>query len=219
MKNLDSFFFLSFFLFSSLAHSYTPKDGNISAILGPFFHRTAYEGTGDRPNSPILGGVGLIAMGDLNDYGSLELGFFHKNKVFFRDQDGDFLAEQSQIIHISMGYRYWQNPYLSWGIAFFSAYPMDQPKTVYSSIAPGHELDTSASDTVRYGFDFSIQGELWSHDRLAVVLDGRYSLPTSHKSNEHSMSYGVLFGLRYFIQGREPRHQRPSTPMPPPPST
>lgn len=203
MKNLKRFFFFSFFLLPALASAYIPKEGNVSAILGPFFHRTDYQGTSERPSSPVLGGVGLIALGDVNDHGSLEIAMIHANKVFFKDQDGDFLAEQTQILHISMGYRYWQTPYFSWGISFFSAYPMDEPKVVYSSIAPGHQLDTSATDTVRYGFDFSLEGELWSSDRLAVVLDGRYSYPTSKKENEHGISYGILLGLRYFIQEKQ----------------
>lgn len=183
--------------------AYTPEEGNVTATFGPYWYQTNFKGLSGHATSPILGGVGLIANGDISDRGALEIAMFYMNKEYFRDQGVDFLAEQTQLIHITMGYRRWLSPYLSTSLAFFSAYGIGEPRVVDSDIAPGHEIDTSARDVTEYGMELSLQSEIWTQDKMAVVLDARYSYSLTAKSSEHSDHYGLFVGFRYFIQKKQ----------------
>lgn len=62
---------------------------------------------------------------------------------------------------------------------------------------------TSAQDTVKYGFDFSIQVEPYRVDRFSLVIDGRYSLSVTSKPGEDENFVSVLIGMKYFIQGKD----------------
>ncbi len=208
-------FLLSLFILESKSFAYTAKEGNVSATIGPFYSRTNYEGSGTHPPSPILGGMGLIANGDTSDHGALEIAIFYMSKVYFREQTGDYLSERTQLLHITMGYRRYITERFSASLAFFSAYPMGDRKIVESSIAPGHELNTSVADNVKYGFDLSLQEELWQSGRYSVILDARYSLSTTSKTNEQGDHFGALIGVKYFIQEKQIQ-TRPSTSIPQP---
>jgi hypothetical protein len=201
---MRSLFLLAVLSFISLQSSaYQVKEGNVSAALGPFFYKTNYEGRTDEVKSSYLGSPALLVQGDVNEHGSLEITLFQMNKMFFRDQDGGFLAEQTPVMQIGLGYRRWLNEYFSVGWAFYSSYAMADPTVVHSVQGSGNQLDTSASDITEYGFDFSVQSEIWSRDRLAVILDARYARPVTSKENEHGDHYGLLVALRYFVQSRQ----------------
>jgi hypothetical protein len=179
------------------------KEGNVSAALGPFFYKTNFEGRSNEVKSSYLGSPALLVQGDVNEHGSLEITLFHMNKMFFRDHGGAFLAEQAQVMQIGLGYRRWLNEYFSIGWAFYSSYAMADPAVVYSDQGTGNQLDTSASDITEYGFDLSVQSEVWSQNRLAVILDARYARSVTSKENEHADHYGLLVALRYFVQSRD----------------
>ncbi|MGZ5280533.1 MAG: hypothetical protein ACXWC9_11345, partial [Pseudobdellovibrionaceae bacterium] len=147
-------------LISLQSFAYTAKEGNVSAVLGPYFHKTNYEGGPDRPKSPILGDVGLLVQGDASEHGSLEISLFHMNKAFFRDQSGNFQAEQVELMQIGLGYRWQLHEYLSVALAFYSSYAMKEPTVIQSVFVTGDPLDTSARDITEYGFDFSVQSEV-----------------------------------------------------------
>lgn len=188
---------------SQATQAYTPEEGNVLAILGPYIHQNTYHSSRPDVEKSYLGGFALIAQGDTSHNGSLEISMIHTDKIFYRDQGGSFLAEQSQYMHISMGYRYWMSPYFSTALAFYSAYSMGAAQTVTSTIRPGDGLTTSAQDTTEYGFDLSLQGEVWNKGRWAIVLDGRYSYSVTPKENEHANEYAMILGLRYFIQEKQ----------------
>lgn len=202
MTNLKIYFFI--FLLSPLVKAYDPKEGNIAAILGPFVSRTDYQGSDTGAKAPYFGDIGLIALGDVNERGALEIGLFHLHKIYFREQNAKTMAEKVELIHITMGYRRWLTPYFSASMAFSSSYPMGRPQIIHSDFAPGSEIDTSARDTVDYGFDFSLQGELWSKNRYAVVADARYGLSVTNKQDEKGNHYGLMLGLKYLIQEKYP---------------
>jgi hypothetical protein len=210
MQNLKLFLFANILILSLKSAAYTPKEGNVSAMLGPYVYQTVFSGSATGVKSPYLGGFGLIIMGDVSDYGNLEISVFHMNKIYYREPGDDFLAEKTQLVHISMGYRYWFNPYFSSALAFSSAYAIGDPTIVSSNIAPGHQVDTSARDLTEYGFDLSIQSQLWANNVMAIVLDGRYSLSVTSKVHEHADHFGFLLGLRYFVQEKQV-HERPKT--------
>jgi hypothetical protein len=104
-----------------------------------------------------------------------------------------------------MGYRFWMSSKFSTSLAFYSSYSMGEPQIVYDNFAPGTTIDTSARDTTEYGLDWALQAELWQSGRYALILDGRYSLSFTNKRQEQSNHYGVLFGIRYFIQEQQIR--------------
>ncbi len=183
--------------------AYTPKEGNVSAILSPFFYKTKFPGSSSGARSPDLAGTSLLAIGDINDYSSLELGIFYFNKIYFRERFGKYLAEKTQLIHITIGYRYWLTPYLSTSLSFYSAYSLGNIEITHTDFIPSEQPDTSARDKTEYGFDAALQAEPWSHERLALVLDARYSRSVTSREHEDADHYGVAVGIRYFIQEKK----------------
>jgi hypothetical protein len=189
---------------SSLQSSaYTPKEGNVSASLGPYLYKTDFNAGDNRAKSPYLGDVGLLVQGDSSEVGSLEISLFHLNKIFFRDQHGNFQAEQLEMMQVGLGYRWWIHHYLSAALSFYSSYAMKEPTVVHSTSVSGDPLDTSARDITEYGFEASLQTEVWSYDRYAVILDARYARSVTNKIDESGNHYGLLVALRYFIQAKQ----------------
>jgi hypothetical protein len=190
--------------------AYTPKEGNISVIISPFFFRTHFDETDSGASSPLLGGTALMAIGDISKKGSLELGFIHMNKIFIRGSGQTHVAEQTQVIHITMGYRRWWSPRLSTSWSVFSAYPMGDINLIHTNYTlPADQPITSAQDKVEYGLDLALQYELYAQGRFAMISDIRYSHSVTNKPQESGHHYGVMLGLRYFIQDKQ-------TPSPPP---
>ncbi len=205
MKNCNFLIFFVFLTLSSRVFAYTPESGNVTATLGPFAYKTDFRGSDTGVTSPYLGGLGLLVTGDVNSKGSLEIAMFDLHKIYIRQQAGQFISEAKEIVHITMGYRWWLNPYLSTSLTFFSSYSLGDPVIVHSDFPVGGEIDTSARNTTLYGFDFAVQSELWSQDKFAVIADARYSLSITKKPNENSDHYGIFLGLRYLIQ-EKPQH-------------
>lgn len=201
MRSFQGLFVILLFL-SLQSFAYTAKEGNVSAALGPYFFKTKFDGGDNRAKSPYLGGVGLVVQGDVSDRGSLEISLFHMNKIFFRDQGGNFQAEQVELMQVGLGYRWWLHEYLSAALAFYSSYAITDPTVVHSTYTV-EPLDTSARDVTEYGFDFSLQSEVWSHDRYAVILDARYARTVTNKIDESGDHYGLFVAVRYFIQAKQ----------------
>jgi hypothetical protein len=187
------------------AYCYDPKEGNVSAIFGPYVYKTNYAGSTSGVNSPWMAAPSMIVQGDVTDYSSLEIAFFHMNKIFVREEGGRYLAEQTQTLHTTFGYRYWYNPYLSFSVALFTAYTMGEPKIVHSDFTPPDYITTSARDIVEYGLDLSIEQELMSFDYVNVVADLRYSFSVTNKISEIGDHYGILIGIKYLFQERYKR--------------
>lgn len=202
-------FFLIFFLFGQLIFAYEPQEGNVTAIIGPFVSQTHYQGSAQNVPNPFYGNFGLIAQGDINAVGSLEIAMFHMQKTYIREDVSRIFAEKTELMHITMGYRYWMSPKYSISLALSSSYPMNQPRILRNDLPIGQEIDSSARDTVDYGFDFSVQSELWQKERYSVVADVRYGLSVTEKQNENGSHYGILIGLKYLIQEKYPKLTKP----------
>lgn len=196
--------FLLFFVFCRQSFAYEPQEGNVAVIAGPFVSRTDYQGSSKQANNPFFGDLGLIVQGDVNKSGALEIALFHMQKVYFREEAVKTIAEKTELMHITMGYRHWLSPLYSLSLAFSSSYPMNQPKVIHSEFATGENIDTSARDVVDYGFDISMQAELWSRERFSVITDIRYGISVTDKQNEDGSHYGLLIGLKYLIQEKYP---------------
>lgn len=194
--------FIFFLLCSLTALAYSPKEGNVTGTLGSYIYRTNYSDSASG-NSPYLGGLSLIANGDINDHGALEIAIFHINKLYFRTQDGHTLVEKTPLLQINLGYRYWWNSWLSSSLAFYSSYTMGEPSVVQTNFPANSGVETSAHATTMYGFDFALQQELWNRGRYSLMLDERYSRSVTGRSGESADHYGMIVGLRYFIQEKQ----------------
>lgn len=196
--------FLLFFVLSFKVFAYEPQEGNVTALVGPFVSRTDYPGSDTGAKAPWFGDVGLIVQGDINKFGSLEIAMFHMQKAYFRRSGALVQAEKAELMHITMGYRYWISPLYSASLAFSSSYPMGDRTVIHSDFPVNQNIDTSVSDTVDYGLDLSLQAELWNSDRYSVVSDLRYGLSVTEKQDESGSHYGILIGLKYLIQEKYP---------------
>ena len=204
MTNVNVLFLL-FFAIGLQSFAYEPQEGNVTAIIGPFVSRTDYQGHSKLAENPIFGNVGFMVQGDINTTGALEIAMFHMQKTYFREDFAKSIAEKTELMHITMGFRYWISPLWSASLAFSSSYPMNQPKVIHTDFPTGQNIDTSARDTVDYGFDLSIQTELWNRERYSVISDVRYGLSVTDKQNEDGSHYGILIGLKYLVQEKYPK--------------
>lgn len=197
-------FFITFIcLLTIKAHAYDPKEGNITAIFGPFFHKTNFEDDKSGALSPTQGGFALIANGDANDRESLEIAIFYMPKTFMMERGGFHITEETQLLQMGMGYKRWLSKIWAVSLAFYSSYSMGDPHTIHNDFPPDTEPMTSARDTTEYGLDLAFQYEIWQKDRWGMVADARYSRSLTPKPDEIADHYGVLIGLRYFVQEKE----------------
>lgn len=201
---LQRFFILALILSGQAIFAYTPQEGNVTATVGPYFYKTDFQGSNLGTRSHVLGGEALIINGDFNDRESLEIAILHKRRSFYREEGPYVLGEETEMIHIALGYRRWIYPYLSAGLTFYSSYSMGVPYEIYNTFPTTPTIDTSARDTTEYGFDFSLLSELWEKDRYALVAGLVYSLSVTNKSNEKGNEFGAFLGLRYFVQEKVP---------------
>lgn len=199
---------LAIVLFSIRLYAYIPAEGNVTASYGPFLYRTNFSGSTQLPPSAVLGNFAFVVNGDLTDKGSLEIGLFHLNKIYYRNLNERYLAEKTELIHITMGYRRWLGEKYSAGLAFFAAYSIGDYETQHTESNVNLDIDTSARDTTEYGFDLSLQREFWNLGPESAVLDLRYAYSISNKENEKGDHYGLFIAFRRVIQEK---NSRPST--------
>lgn len=194
-----------------LAWPYTPQDGNINATVAYHWLTTNFAKAGSAPPSPYDGGLGLIVNGDIGTRGALEISIFQINKRFFRESRGLYRGEKIETVHISMGYRWWLTERLSTSLAFYSAYGIGDVHMFRNDFNDSERFKTSAHDLTEYGFDATVQVELWQQGQYGVVASGLYSYSATRKYREYSDHYGYFVGIRYLVQESKPNniHQEP----------
>jgi hypothetical protein len=175
-----------------------PSSGNITAAFGPYVHQTDDHHSG--LNSPVDLGFGLIADGDVNSKGAIEVALYKYNMTYFRRQNGMTMSEVTDLLEITMGYRYWFWPWLSGALSFSSSYSMGAPRILQNQFPTGTEPETSAHATTMYGFGLDLQQQIWSSRQWGVIASERYLKSVTPRSGEKADQYGVLVGLRYLIQ-------------------
>ena len=203
MAILKTIFFTVFALGVGWAQAYSPKDGNVQISLGHFWFKSNFEKAGGLPSPPQQGGLGIVAVGDVSDSGAIEIAIFQMSKRYYREQLGYYIGEKTEIVHITMGYRWWLSPSFSAALALFSSYSMGTPNTFLNQAPSELMIKTSAQDITEYGFDGALQGEIWTQGRYSVFVEGRYSWSATAKVREYADHYGAFVGLRYFLQSRE----------------
>jgi hypothetical protein len=201
MGALKSITWVILIVFEWQVMAHEPADGHVYATFGEMIskHHTRQHEIG----SPLFGNFGVIAEGDVDYNGGIEIGAFFVQQLHSIQREGLVVAEKGNRMYITMGYRHWATSRLSGAVAFFSSYSMGDPVVMRNDWKTNDPPATSARDTTEYGFDFSIQLEPWRKDRFSMVIDARYSLSVTPKSGEDSNFFGILAGLKYFIQARE----------------
>lgn len=197
---INEIIFLFLIIFGPLCWSYSPKEGNISAHVGLLSVKTNFKEAKAPVSNPDLPGAGIVVTGDVSDSSALEVALFYFNKRYLRFEDSQALAEETQLIHITMGYRRWISSRFSASLAISTGYPLGDVKTLYSSQSPPRSFITSARDVVEYGADFAVQYELWEGSQFDVVTDLRYGLSLTSRSKEEADHFAAMIGLRYLLQ-------------------
>lgn len=201
-KTLKHFLGIFAFVVTAESFAYEPEEGNVTASLGPFVYKTNFGQADVNFQSPERVGAALIATGDLNKNGALEIAVFTLNKSYLKERNGKFIVQDAELVHITMGYRYYMSRWLSTSLTLFSAYALGNPYTIYTEFSPSDDVDTSAKDNTEYGFDFAVQAELYSLENWAAVADARYSLSLTPKEHERGDHFGLLLGVRYLVLSR-----------------
>jgi hypothetical protein len=185
---------LIMFNFECFAH--TSEEGQIWVTTGPYFYQT--KTSASQPEKAPYVGYGLIAEGDVDFNGGVEIALFYLDKLYFLDRGGDQVVEKIKRMFITTGYRHWFKKTFSFAGALFSSYSMGDAKIVVAPDKAG-ELRTSARDITEYGMDFSLQTEIWGNEQMAAVIVTRYSWSTTRNQGEDADVYGVALAFKYLI--------------------
>lgn len=184
--------------YSTFAHQ--PAEGKIHALVGPLIqHAVPYH---HEFTSPFMGGFAVMADGDVDFNGGIEIGVSYFPQYFSIYRDGREHIERGGRFYITMGYRHWFTPRFSMAGAFFSSYAFGDPVEVQNDFGGSPPL-TSAHDMTEYGADVSAQWEFWHWQRFSLLFDGRYSYALTAKSGEDENFVAFLFMVKYFFQGKE----------------
>lgn len=191
--------FLIIFISAVGADGHAPQEGKIFASFGPLLHQVSSSHVQDSESSPASTDFGLLGEGDISERGGVEVGIFYGTKTYQRSYGNTHLSERVNKLSVPVGYRYWLNPEFSALIAFDASYTMGVPQVIFDNSPLGSD-PTSARSISEYGVDFSAQWEAWSHDRFAIIVDGRYFYSITSKSNEDANQYSLMIALKYLIQ-------------------
>ncbi len=182
-----------------LAHD--AQEGKVMATVGGLLSRLVHtpEGIGNPP----LWGTGLTIEADANDKGGVEVSLFYLDNQYSVQQGSSLLVERVHRIYIPLGYRRWVSDRLSWGASFFSSFRIGAYNPMYASPGIDPNFTTSARDVTEYGFDVSVQWDLWRHNNYYLVIDARYSFPVTEQPDEFSDVHMVFLGLKYEVQSKK----------------
>ena len=180
------------------AFAHEPADGSIWASIGPYGLRGHPRNHGFNPS--VLGGFGIVAEGDLDHHGGIEISAFYLNQIFSLQQNGLQIEEKGKRIYIVSGYRWWPYKDFSAGLGFFSSYSIGSGEIVRNDFVGVEPPETSAHVITAYGFDGSVQWEPWRKDRYSAVIDLRYSYSVTSRPGEDSNFYGMMVALKYYLQ-------------------
>ncbi|ASD65042.1 hypothetical protein [Bdellovibrio bacteriovorus] len=181
--------------------AYIPQRGNVVATLSPYFFQTNYDGH-EQGQNKVDTGISLVANGDVDNKGSLEIAVIYMNKTYFREDGSRTVAEKTPLMHITMGYRRWWTELFSTSLALYTSYPMGLVDVLHNDFTPEEDMGTTARSTTETGLDLALQYELINRERFSIVAEGRYSYSLTKKSNEYADQYGASIGIRYFIQSK-----------------
>lgn len=192
-------FLLFTLIFSHTAWSHQPNPGRGMMSVGPLASRSV-----DSPtpiSSPTFWGLGIIGEMDLSTNGGLEVALmYNENQYAVLSNNTEYLVERAHRLSIPLGYRHWFTKNFSLAISFYSAYRIGAWSQLYKSSALPSNINTSARDITEFGFDFSLQADLWQSKDYIVFLDSRFLSPSTDKFGENSRTYVFILGAKYQMQ-------------------
>jgi len=194
------FFLLLSLLIRLPANAHLAQEGNISIYAGPLLSRTQFNTTASGQGPENKTGLGLIVLGDINSRSSLEIGLFYFNKLYLIEKENQLLAEQTDMIHITMGYRRWLSESFALSAAFASGYSVGDVTVVQNTVIDGSLINTSARDVTEYGLDLSALFYVQLQKSWSLVFDTRYSYSLTAKKNEKANHMMILLGLQHPIR-------------------
>ncbi len=172
------------------------------ATAGPYIYQTQTSESINDASSPVLGGFALIANGDVDRNGGVELGMIYLHKLHFRNSNGNVVSEKIKRMHMTVGYRHWFNTYFSAALGYYTSYAMGDPHISYNDFPGGNSSYTSAQRTAENGFDWSLLYEVYRNDKFTIVTDIRYSWAITDRAGEDADVLGIVIGYKTEIKGR-----------------
>jgi hypothetical protein len=191
------------FSFSLAVEAHQPARGKIFATAGPYFYQSFPDSKYVGANASLLGGFALAVEGDVDKNGGLEIGLAYLHQLYFREKNGLVLTEKVKRIKATTGYRHWFNTKFSAGLFFSNSYSIGDVRVVYNSAPIPDGFGTAAQDISDNGMELSLQHEFLSNDTTAGIVDLRYTYSFSAHSDEVKDLYGVVIGIKHFIQSSE----------------
>lgn len=179
------------------SHAHEPIAGQGRMSFGPLTSRFIYSPT--PVPSPTFIGLGFLGEIDISKTSGIEVGMFYFESEYSVESSERWLAERAQRIYIPIGYRFWFSSKVSLAASFYAAYRIGKWTEVYRSPGISISAVTSAQDITEYGFDFSVQTDLYTTDNYILILDSRFTLPTTDKPDENSRSYMFLLGWKFRV--------------------
>ncbi|MBK9294215.1 MAG: hypothetical protein IPM57_07185 [Oligoflexia bacterium] len=183
--------FLFIFIFANVCMGHSPDRGLLTVSPGTFVHQTINSDTN------ALFGLGVIAEMDFSVVGGIEAGFFYFLKSYKRTFGSTSIVQQVRKLAIPVGYRVWLTKRVSLGLFFNSLFSNGAHQTVYSD--PSITEYTLAQDIPEYGLEGSVQLELFNHNNLSLLLDGRYFYSISVRSKEQADMYSLFVALKFIF--------------------
>ncbi len=190
---------VSLLLVSEQSNAHQPAAGKATGMVGPAIYKTVVS-ENSNIESPLFGGFGFVAEGDVDYNGGIEVGLYFMQQAYYRQEDDKVLAEKVTRLHIALGYRHWFNPSFSAGLSFFSSYSMGDYSVIQKDKLPSGETATSGQDTTEYGLDASLQWEFWRDETNAVLIDTRYSHSVTKKPGEYGDHVGLFLGYKRSVE-------------------
>jgi hypothetical protein len=184
-------------LFALPGYAHEPREGDIHGTVGPYLHKTVTGYRGDK-QTPYLG-LGIIAEGDVDYNGGVEIAIFYLDKLYVRRGENGTQAEHIKRMHITSGYRHWVTSWFSGGLSIYSAYSMGDPVVLEGDSPPADEDATTARKVTEHGLDWSFQLEVWRHEEMAALVDLRFHDALTAKRDERADAWGVLVGFKSYI--------------------
>ena len=176
-------------------------EGNIHYLIGPIFYKNMYKPNSGDPNVPDRNDFSFVVQGDVNSFGSLEISMSHINRDFYRNDDGQFAAEQLESMKMGMGYRRWIHSKWNFGLILTTTYAMEEPNIIQKNPS-GNTLATSASQVSTFGFLGSIEYIPWENGQNSVVLDVSFERNLTSKPGESRDFMQTMIGFRRFVQSK-----------------
>lgn len=166
-----------------------------SLIVGAISYVTHIDSNQFDKQSPVQSGFAFGVEGKYSPQHALQADFQFLNKLYFREDAGNYRLQKKPQVYINIGYRFYLIPQLSFGLGLAAAYLNGSVKDI-SVNGTGASLETTASDITNYSLDSSIQLQLFESNNKSLIIDYRYSFGFTLKENEDLNHSALLLAYK-----------------------